>query len=126
MDLRDDLLQGIQDDAGGVQRGEGIHAILDGALTDGNAVIVVLAGGQGAGIEDVADVACPDRIQDLVAAIAELPADPGADAVFLQEPGSALGCLNVKAQAVEASGQRQASARVTITVPYSFILMPLA
>ena len=83
MDFRDDLLQGIQDDAGGVQRGEGVYTVLDGALADGLAVVVVLPGEDGAGVQNVADEARADGGENLVAAVAELPADPGTDAVLL-------------------------------------------
>ena len=55
--LRDDLLQGVQQDAGGVQRGEHIHAVLYGAPADGNAVLLMHPGLERLGVEDVADEA---------------------------------------------------------------------
>lgn len=80
------------------------------------------AGGNGTGIENIADIARPDGIENLVAAVAELPADSRADAMFFQECSSTLGGFDIEAQTVEPLYQRSASslsssAKVTITVP---------
>ena len=61
----------------------------------------------GAGVDDIADVAGADGIQDLVAALADLVTHAGADAVLLEEGGGAGRGLDVEAHVVEAAHQRQ-------------------
>ena len=68
---------------------------------------VVLVGTGVTGVDDVGDVALPQSVGDLIAAVADLTQGVGADAVLLQEGGSAGGGLDVEAQLVEPADQRQ-------------------
>ena len=63
--------------------------------------------GETAGVDDVGYIAAADRGEDLVAAVADLGALLGADAVLAQELGRAVGRLDVEAEVVEAADERQ-------------------
>ena len=79
--------------------------MLRGNLTNLDAVILVGAGVPG--VDDVGNMALPQRVGDFIAAVADLTQGVGADAVLLQEGGGAGGGLDVEAQLVEPVDQRQ-------------------
>ena len=64
-------------------------------------------GGNGAGVENITDITGADRIENFIAAVAEFPADPGADTVTFEEGCGSFGGLNVEAQVIEPANQRQ-------------------
>ena len=68
----------------------------------------------GAGVDDVADVAAADGIEDLVAAVADLAAHARADAERLEVGSRACGRLDVKAHLIEPAHERQALGLVLI------------
>ena len=56
--------------------------MLCGALPDGYTVFIVNAGQHGARVDDIADIARADGIQNLFAALAEFASDSGTDAML--------------------------------------------
>ena len=61
--------------------------VLHRAAANLRAVAVAAQVGRLAGVDDVVDVSLPEGIEDLLAALAELLADAGADAVGFEELG---------------------------------------
>ena len=105
-DLEGDLLQDVQQDLDGIERGEDGDAVLGGDPADAEAVV---AGGIGVaqGVQDVGHVTGAQGVQDLLGAGADLGLGAGADAVILQVGGGAGGGLDVEAQVVEPADQGQ-------------------
>ena len=81
--------------------------MLGGETADGVAVVCLADGAVAAGVDDVGDVARADSFLNLVAALADLADDVGADAVCLEELRRALGGLDVEAEVIEAADERQ-------------------
>ena len=86
-----------------IQRGEHGHIVFHRAAANLRAVAVAAQVGRLAGVDDVVDVSLPEGIEDLLAALAELLADAGADAVGLEELGGSARGLDVEAHVIEAA-----------------------
>ena len=80
---------------------------MHGAAANGDAVLIMNARENGAGIDNIADIARPDGIKNLFAAFAQLAAQPCADAVLLEKSCGARRCFDIEAELIEALDQRQ-------------------
>ena len=79
------FLQYIQKDFYRVQIRQHGDAVLNRATADHSAVLVVNAGQDRPGVDDIAHIAGPDGVENLAAALADFAPNAGADAVFFQE-----------------------------------------
>ena len=107
------LLQNIQQSLDRIQRSEHGHIILGGDLTQLGTVILTVGAGI-LGVDEVGNVTLTQRAGNFIAALADLANRVRTNAVLLEELGSTLGCLDVKAEVVEAADKGQCLGLVLI------------